>query len=257
MRAPKLLEKMTHKIPSNHPRASSLIIREKLVDGFNKGIVVPQGLIAHGRGEAFDYLLGEKTTKYAYDAEKVAVCILLLSDKSAISINGNTAALCAKDLVKLSYVTKSRIEVNIFHRSVARSNAIARILRKEGSHEVLGVDTKAKSIIYGISSNRKFVDKEGIMDSDTVLVTLEDGDRTESLVRMGKKVISVDLNPLSRTAIASNVAIIDNIVRAIPNMIRLSEQLVKKQKTYLQSLIKNFDNKENIRNSLLVIKKGI
>jgi phosphopantothenate synthetase len=40
-------------------------------------------------------------------------------------------------------------------------------------------------------------------------------------------------------------------------MIRLSEQLVKKQKTYLQSLIKNFDNKENIRNSLLVIKKGI
>jgi 4-phosphopantoate--beta-alanine ligase len=140
---------------------------------------------------------------------------------------------------------------------VARSNAIARILRKEGSFEVLGVDTKAKSIIYGISSNRKFVDKEGIMDSDTVLVALEDGDRTESLVRMGKKVISVDLNPLSRTAIASNVTIIDNIVRALPNMMRLSEQLVKKQKTYLQSLIKNFDNKENIRNSLLVIKNGI
>jgi 4-phosphopantoate--beta-alanine ligase len=119
------------------------------------------------------------------------------------------------------------------------------------------VDTKPKSIIYGISSNRKFVDKEGIMDSDTVLVALEDGDRTESLVRMGKKVISVDLNPLSRTAIASNVTIIDNIVRAIPNMIRLSEQLVKKQKSYLRSLIKNFDNKENTRNSLIVIKKGI
>ena len=248
---------MMHKIPSDHPRTSSLIIREKLVDGFYNGIVVPQGLIAHGRGEAFDYLLGEKTTRYAHSAEKVAVCMLLLSGKSTISINGNAAALCAKDLVKLSYATKSRIEVNLFHKSEARSSAIARKLRKEGSLEVLGVDAKAKSIVYGISSNRRFVDKVGIMDSDTIFVALEDGDRTESLVRMGKKVISVDLNPLSRTAIASNVTIIDNIVRAIPNMLKLSEQLVKKKRSYLHSLIKTFDNKENIRNSLLVIKKAI
>lgn len=119
------------------------------------------------------------------------------------------------------------------------------------------MDAKAKSIVYGISSNRRFVDKVGIMDSDTIFVALEDGDRTESLVRMGKKVISVDLNPLSRTAISSNVTIIDNIVRAIPNMLKLSEQLVKKKRSYLHSLIKTFDNKENIRNSLLVIKKGI
>jgi 4-phosphopantoate--beta-alanine ligase len=70
---------MIHKIAPTHPRASSLIIREKLVDGFKNGIVVPHGLIAHGRGEAFDYLLGERTTKYAYEAEKAAVCLLLLS----------------------------------------------------------------------------------------------------------------------------------------------------------------------------------
>ena len=110
---------MIHKIPQTHPRASSLILREKLVDGFRNGIVVPQGLIAHGRGEAFDYLLGEKTTKYAYEAEKAAVCLLLLSNKSIISVNGNTAVLCAKDLVTLSNVTKSRIEVNLFHKSRA------------------------------------------------------------------------------------------------------------------------------------------
>jgi 4-phosphopantoate--beta-alanine ligase len=248
---------MIHKIPQTHPRASSLIIREKLVDGFRNGIVVPQGLIAHGRGEAFDYLLGEKTTKYAYEAEKAAVCLLLLSSKSIISVNGNTAVLSAKDLVTLSNVTKSRIEINLFHKSRARTNAIASILRKEDAFDVLGLDNKSKMIIRGVSSNRKYVDKDGIMNSDTIFLALEDGDRTESLVRMGKKVVSVDLNPLSRTAIASDITIIDNIVRAIPNMVKISEQLVKKDKSYLLKLIKNFDNKENLRKSLVTIKKGI
>jgi 4-phosphopantoate--beta-alanine ligase len=248
---------MIHKIPPTHPRANSLIIREKLVDGFRNGIVVPQGLIAHGRGEAFDYLLGEKTTKYAYEAQKAAACLLLLSNKSIIGVNGNTAALCAKDLVTLSNVTKSRIEVNLFHKSSARASAIARILTKEDASDVLGLDNKSKAIIRGISSNRKYVDRDGIMNSDTIFLALEDGDRTESLVRMGKKVISVDLNPLSRTAIASNVTIIDNIVRAIPNIVKISEHLVKKDKSYLLHLIKNFNNKENMHKSLLMIKKGI
>lgn len=248
---------MIHKIPQAHPRASSLIIREKLVDGFRNGIVVPQGLIAHGRGEAFDYLLGEKTTKYAYEAEKAAVCLLLLSNNSIISVNGNTTVLCAKDLVTLSNVTKSGIEVNLFHKSRARTNAIASILRKEDAFDVLGLDNKSKTIIKRVSSNRKYVDKNGIMNSDTIFLALEDGDRTESLVRMGKKVISVDLNPLSRTAMASNITIIDNIVRAIPNMVKISEQLVKKDKSYLLQQIKNFDNKENMHKSLVAIKKGI
>ena len=248
---------MIHEIPPTHPRAKTLIIREKLVEGFRKGIVVPQGLIAHGRGEAFDYLLGERTTKYAYDAEKAAVCLLLLSNKSIISINGNTAALCARDLVILSNLTKSDFEVNLFHKSTARSNAIEKILRKEDATEVLGLNTKLKSVINGISSNRKYVDKNGIMKSDTIFVALEDGDRTESLVKMGKKVISVDLNPLSRTAMASHVTIVDNIVRAIPNMIKISEQLVKRDESYLLQQIKNFDNKENMHKSLLLIRRGI
>ena len=248
---------MIHEISPTHPRAKSLIIREKLVEGFRKGIVVPQGLIAHGRGETFDYLLGERTTRYAYDAEKAAVCLLLLSNKSIISINGNTAALCARDLVILSNLTKSRFEVNLFHKSTARSNAIEKILRKEDATDVFGLNTKLKSVINGISSNRKYVDKNGIMKSDTIFVALEDGDRTESLVKMGKKVISVDLNPLSRTAMASDVTIVDNIVRAIPNMIKISEQLIKRDKSYLLQQIKNFDNKENMHKSLLLIRRGI
>lgn len=248
---------MIHKIPLTHPRAKSLIIREKLVEGFRNGIVVPEGLIAHGRGEAFDYLLGEKTTKYAYEAEKVAVCLLLLSNKSIISVNGNTAALCAKDLVNLSNITNSKIEVNLFHKSLTRSRAIARILKKEDANEVLGLNAKLRSTLRYISSNRKFVDKNGIMNSDTVFVALEDGDRTESLVKMGKKVISIDLNPLSRTAIASNVTIVDNIVRAMTNMIKISKQLVNRDRSYLSQQIKNFDNMQNIHKSLITIRRGV
>jgi 4-phosphopantoate--beta-alanine ligase len=248
---------MIHKIPSTHPRAKSLIIREKLVEGFRNGIVVPEGLIAHGRGEAFDYLLGEKTTKYAYKAEKVAVCLLLLSNNSIISINGNTAALCASELVNLSNITKSKIEVNLFHKSMVRSKAIASILKKEKAEEVLGLNAKLRSSIKDISSNRKYVDKNGIMNSNTVFVALEDGDRTESLVKMGKKVISIDLNPLSRTAIASNVTIIDNIVRAIPNMISISKELVNSNRSYLLQQIKNFDNIQNMHESLKIIRRGV
>lgn len=248
---------MIHEIPPTHPRAKSLIIREKLVEGFRNGIVVPEGLIAHGRGEAFDYLLGEKTTKYAYEAEKVAVCLLLLSSKPVISVNGNTAALCAKDLVNLSNITKSKIEVNLFHKSLTRSKAIARMLKKEDANEVLGLNAKLRSTLRYISSNRKFVDKNGIMNSDTVFVALEDGDRTESLVKMGKKVISIDLNPLSRTAIASNVTIVDNIVRAMTNMIKISKQLVNRDRSYLSQQIKNFDNMQNMHKSLITIRRGV
>ena len=41
-------------IPRSHPRYQSLVNRQKLVDAMKAGIVVPHGLISHGRGEAFD-----------------------------------------------------------------------------------------------------------------------------------------------------------------------------------------------------------
>ena len=57
---------------------------------------------------------------------------------------------------------------------------------------------------------------EGIFAADTVLVLLEDGDRTEALMDMGKFVIAVDLNPLSRTARTCNIPVVDNVIRALP-----------------------------------------
>ena len=50
--------------------------------------------------------------------------------------------------------------------------------------------------------------------ADVVLVPLEDGDRCEALVAMGKTVLVVDLNPLSRTARTATVTIVDEVGRA-------------------------------------------
>ena len=72
-------------IPKSHPRLKSLLIREKLVDGFDNGLVAKEGLLAQGRGEAFDYLLGEKTGKAAKLAIKVAAAQLLLAENPVIS----------------------------------------------------------------------------------------------------------------------------------------------------------------------------
>ncbi len=80
-------------IPKSHPRYHSLMTREKIVEGYRKGIVVLHGLIAHGRGEAFDYLLGEKTHGFADHAEKVVAAYLVASNRPIISVNGNYAAL--------------------------------------------------------------------------------------------------------------------------------------------------------------------
>ena len=65
-------------IPKSHPRAKSLYIRERLVDGFDNGLVAKEGLMAHGRGETFDYLLGEKTSKYAQKAIVAAAALRYL-----------------------------------------------------------------------------------------------------------------------------------------------------------------------------------
>ncbi len=60
------------KIPKSHPRYTSLKTRELIENGVKKGITSLVGLIAHGRGEAFDYLIGEKTHKSAIDAIEVS-----------------------------------------------------------------------------------------------------------------------------------------------------------------------------------------
>jgi len=241
------------KVPPEHPRAESLQIREKLVEYYHRGVVASAGLIAHGRGEAFDYMLGEKITKPALNAVKAAAATLLTAEKAVISVNGNTAALVAEEIVRLAQITKAKIEVNLFYRSVDRELAIKGVLEKAGAHEVLGVGEDASAKIPELGSERRRVDPRGILVADVVLVPLEDGDRTEALVKMGKKVIAIDLNPLSRTSQKATITIVDNVVRATPKLVEIVGKLEHDLKKCNEILL-NFDNKKNLAESITLIK---
>lgn len=211
------------RIPKSHPRYESLVRRERLVQGWRDGLVVPEGLIAQGRGEAFDYLLGEQTSAPALVAEKAAAAFLLTARHPVISVNGNVAALAPKEVVRLSRATSARIEVNLFHRTEARVGRIVRKLKAAGATNVLGPRPDAR--IPGLESKRALCHREGIYSADVVLVPLEDGDRTEALVRMGKTVISIDLNPLSRTSQRASVPVVDELSRALPNIESFAREL--------------------------------
>jgi 4-phosphopantoate---beta-alanine ligase len=239
-------------IPSDHPRAKSLYIREMLVNGFRRGLVVPEGLIAHGRGEAYDYLIGERTTKTAQRAIEAAAATMLLSSRPVISVNGNTAALCPNAAVELAKVAGAAIEVNLFYRTEEREKAIKTELELHGAKNVLGVGSKAAARIPELQSERRRVDPDGIFTADTVLVPLEDGDRTEALIKMNKKVITIDLNPLSRTSRAANITIVDNVVRAMPALVEAARKL--SGTTSLKKITDNFDNNKNLQESLEIIR---
>src|SRR3989338_4640810 len=149
------------KIPKSHPRYLSLTAREKIAKGVKNGITSLAGLAAHGRGEAFDYLLGEKTTKPARKSIEAAAAMMLLAKHPVISVNGNTAALVPKEIDELSKTINARLEVNIFHPSKKREIKIKDHLLKNGAKEVLLPKKNAK--IRFVSSNRKYVNPDGIL----------------------------------------------------------------------------------------------
>lgn len=244
-------------IPKSHPRVKSLLIREKLVDGFDNGLVAKEGLLAQGRGEAFDYLLGEKTGKTAKSAIKAAAAQLLLAKMPVISINGNVAALCPKQIIMLSKQTKAKLEVNLFYANEKRKTAIIKTLKKNGAKKILGTDKKSSTKLLGIDSARRIVDKDGIFAADVVVVPLEDGDRTIALKKAGKKIITFDLNPLSRTSQTANITIVDNVTRAIDLLTIESKKLSKKNPKYLKKIVDDFNNKKNLNENVIQIKNNL
>ena len=240
-------------IPPGHPRYHSLVYRERLVEALRHGLVVPQGLIAHGRGECFDYLLGEKTTETAKQAIEAACAALLLAKNPVISVNGNTAALVPREIIALARIVEAEIEVNLFYRSTEREYKIANYLREHGAVKILGVGTDADGVIPELFSERRRVSRRGIMRADVVLIPLEDGDRAEALKKMGKFIIAIDLNPLSRTARTADITIVDNIVRALPKMIATCRKLSALSASELRSILSSFNNEENLKRSVLEI----
>ena len=250
-------DNQNHNLPKDHPRYHSLKYRHKIIEGMKNLIVAEAGLIAHGRGECFDYILGERTNEIAKKAIKAAVALLMLAKHPILNVNGNAAALCPNELVKLSEDLNIPLEINLFYRKPGRIEAIKNVLEKAGAKKLLGIDEKSMVEIQELSSNRRNVDPKGIKIADVVFVPLEDGDRTEALKKIGKKVIAVDLNPISRTAIWADITIVDNIVRALPEMVKVADKLRKLKREQLIEIVNNFNNKKNIQDVLDVIKDYI
>jgi 4-phosphopantoate---beta-alanine ligase len=205
------------RLSPRHPRYASLRVRARLAESSRRGLVVAEGLIAHGRGEAFDYLLGERTTAGALRAERVAAAWLRAARRPVVSVNGNVAALAAEEVARLARARPGLgVEVNLFHRTPGRVRAVGRALRAAGVDPVLG--TRATARVPGLPSDRALVDAEGIYVADVCLIPLEDGDRTEALRAMGKRVVSIDLNPLSRTSQQADLPIVDELTRALSHL---------------------------------------
>lgn len=241
-------------VPESHPRYASLRLRDAIVAGVEAGITSPHGLIAHGRGEAFDYLVGEATQEFAREAVRAAAAMLLAAEHPVLSVNGNAAALVPEGLVELSRVAEAPLEVNIFHTSGDREKAIASHLLACGAAEVL-LPTRDATLDY-IDSNRRFVHPEGIYRADVVFVPLEDGDRCEALRKMGQQVITVDLNPLSRTARTASITIVDNVARALPLLVQEVVALKGTAVDQLRPIATCFDNDAVLDRAAAHIRAG-
>lgn len=241
-------------IPKSHPRYESLVLRDKIVKASEKGYLADSAMIAHGRGEAFDYLIGEKTTYPAKRAMYVAVAALLLSDNPVISVNGNATALAIDEIIEFARTINAKIEINLFYRTDERVKLLTTLYRDHGYKEILGSLDDDIEYLNDIKNNRASASKTGIYTADTILIPLEDGDRAEILKKSGKNIITIDLNPLSRTSKMSDVSIMDNIVRAIPFMTKIAEDLKTQDKKVLVEMVNDFDNQENLKESIEQIK---
>lgn len=240
--------------PKSHPRYLSLYYRDLLSEGVQRGITSLAGLTAHGRGEAFDYLIGEATHPFAKKAVEAAAARLLLAKHPVISVNGNSCVLVPKELVELSQLSGAALEVNLFHSSKTREKKIAAYLEWYGAKKVLLPDTGR---IPSIASNRKRISRAGQKIADVVFVPLEDGDRTQALKTMGKTVITVDLNPLSRTAQAADVTIVDHINRAMPLIIYKVKELSGMKRMQLARIVKRYDNGKQLSAALKHINQRL
>lgn len=210
----------------SHPRYASLLMRHRLEAAAKRGMLADSAMIAHGRGEAFDYLLGERTTPSARLAGAEAMHRLWHAQRPVLSLNGNVAALAADDMLRLASRLGCPVEVNIFYRTPERMNAILSYI--EERKEVLGLDVVVlgdapNAAIPGLKGPRAACHQEGILDSDVILVPLEDGDRCKALVAMGKTVIVIDLNPLSRSAQQASITVVDELSRALATMLAWDE----------------------------------
>lgn len=218
------------------------------------GMLADSALIAHGRGEAFDYLLGEQTHPFALEAIRQAVAVLKQAQRPVLCVNGNTVALAGREMLELATLLSCPIEINIFYRTDERMKALFNELNDlnqefDSQVEILGAHPDAE--ILGLKGPRAKCESRGIFSSDVVFVPLEDGDRCEALVAMGKTVIVIDLNPLSRSAQKASITIVNELHRTIQVM----NELISNGQTIHPN--PQYANKETIDAALHAIRQGM
>lgn len=108
--------------------------------------------------------------------------------------------------------------------------------------------------ILPLAHDRGLSYREGTGKADVILVPLEDGDRCEALVNLGKSVIAIDLNPLSRTARMATLTVVDELTRALPNITSFCRTLPMQE---AGEIVESFDNSYFIRESMLEISRRL
>jgi 4-phosphopantoate---beta-alanine ligase len=161
--------------------------------------------------------------------------MLLAARHPVISVNGNTAALAAPEIALLQKTCGAIVEVNLFHRTEDRVSLIEKHLRRAGADVFSGTAER----LLPLAHDRAWCRREGMFSADVVMVPLEDGDRCGALVGMGKTVIAIDLNPLSRTARSATLTIVDELTRALPNITRACRDLSAGERGHLVTALDN------------------
>ena len=244
-------------IPKTHPRYHSLTLRHLITDGLKAGLATEAALLAHGRGEAFYYLLGEKTHDFAHEAIQAASALIVTARHPVFSVNGNTASLAGQELLDLvKAYPRLKVEVNLFYHSPERSRRIREHLQGFGIPGVLESCAADNVELTTIESPRRRMNPEGIAKADGVVVALEDGDRCQALVEAGKQVIAIDLNPLSRTAQLAHVSIVDELTQVIPLLAAQISADLQADPASLAERIEAYDNRAILDRAIGAIRTG-
>ena len=166
----------------SHPRYASLLMRHRLEVAAKRGMLADSAMIAHGRGEAFDYLLGEQTTPNAREATAHALNHLESAQRPVLSMNGNVTALACDEMLQLANHLNCPVEVNIFYRTPERMEALLTFI--EERKRALGVQVPVlggapNAAIPGLKGPRAQCHKEGILESDVILCLLYTSDAAD------------------------------------------------------------------------------
>ena len=76
-------------------------------------------------------------------------------------------------------------------------------------------------------------------------------------LKNNKLIITIDLNPLSRTAKYADITIVDNVIRAIPKMINYVNLLKNFDKKELKEMVSSWDNIKNLKEILFFLSKRL